>query len=214
MLNSFPSMARSLRSLAIATVIALAPAAASAATMSLSLLDPDGSGFGANILLDDGATPGSLTIELESTSPLAAPGPIGDLLSFVVEYDSDVLSPDLDATGADVEETSILPGGPDNLLVNLGAGSLFTLNGISSTQVVLSHPTETVDLAALEGATLTVVLGFDAALAGAPGFSFDDRVNAIKVRGTILPIIPEPSTALLMMMGLSGLAVAGGKRRV
>lgn len=214
MLPSIPLFSRRLSWVALSLILALAPASMSAAaTMSLSLLDPDGSGFGANIILDDGAVPGSVTVALESTSPLAAPQGLGDLLYLFVEYEGTDVAGALDASGADVDETSSItfPGQGPNLLVNIGEGSLFTLNGITSTSLTLDDDAADLTLASLVGAQLLVAIGFDGTIDGAPGEAFTDDINFIKVSGKVLPVVPEPSTALLMLLGLSGLTMASRK---
>ena len=112
-------------------------------------------------------------------------------------------------SGADVAEVSSLTGSTPNRLVNIGAGSVFQLNGITSTSFLYTHPSEDVSLEALVGASLSVWIGFDTTSQrrGVPGIPVFEDLNVIKPEVKI-PAIPEPGTAALMMMGLIGLAMS------
>ncbi len=200
-----PRVLRSIRWVALALVALGLPGLASAASVTFDVLDP--SGYGATVTIGDGTAPGTIDIDIDSVGPLGA-DPIGDILA--IHLVGDLPAPDLDASGADVEEVSSFPGDP-NLLVNIGVGSLFQLNGITSTSVLLSSATQMLSAAALEGLTLQIWLGFDGTLPDAPGFAFDDELNALKP-SAVIPVIPEPGTATMMMLGLMGLAASA--RRV
>jgi len=190
--------------LAIALLALGLPGLASAATISFDVLDP--SGFGATVTLEDGEVPGTLNIDIDSIGPLEG-DLVGDILAIYLQGDAPLVGPGLDASGADVEETSSFPGDP-NFLVNIGPSSVFELNGITITSLLLSHATETVSVEALAGASIQVWLGFSSQNPYVPlGIAFDDDLIVIKPEATI-PMIPEPGTAAMTMLGLMGLAAS------
>ena len=194
---------RALRWIALAAIAIGLPGLASAASVTFDVLDP--SGFGAIVTLEDGEVPGTVNIDIESVGPLEAGGLVGDILAIYLVGDEPPLGGGLTATGEDVEEVSSLPGGP-NLLVNIGPSSIFSLNDIHQTSLVLAS--EILSVAALEGASLQVWLGFDSANIYAPdGIPFNDDLIVIKPEAKI-PVIPEPGTAAMMLLGLMGLAAS------
>lgn len=200
-LDPTPRALRAIRWLVLGLAALGLPAGASALTFDVL----DASGFGASVTLEDGEVPGTLDVDIESVAPLGQ-DLIGDILAIYIVGDAPGLGAGAAASGEDVEEVSSLAGDP-NVLVNIGPSSLFELNGITSTSFVLSHATDAVSLAALAGATLQVWLGFDGTDPNAPGFAFNDEVNVVKP-GAPIPVIPEPGTAAMMMLGLMGLAAS------
>ena len=217
MLRSFPRLRNRASLLAtLLFVVAGLPGLSHALSATLELVDPGGSGFGATVVLDDEGSAGDFSISIESTGPAAD---VADLLAFFVVYDSPPLPDDLEAVGDDVSFSvnNVLerfdPAECDcaTVLADLGALPIFSLSGVTSTEATLTHPTEALTtLQVLDGALVSVFLGFDLDDADAPGIRVDD-VKVLKLEGT-LTVIPEPSTALLMMLGLIGLSF--GARRV
>lgn len=213
---------------ALLTLVATSVAAA--ATASLSLRDAEGFGLGVDLFLTDGPEAGEVSITLDSVGPEKL---VPDLLAIRLEHDVSALSPGLDVVGEDVSFVfgQPQPGDADtdcpcNVLAKLGGRTLFELTGITSTTVALTHPSEVVSLTDFEGAEILVYLALDGALFDddeldgigggdhdeddLPGFELGD-LRVIKLKGTIT-VIPEPSTALLMALGLMGLAAKRERR--
>ena len=200
-----PRLSRARRWLTIALLALGLPSLASAATITFNMLDP--SGFGATVTLEDGEVPGTLNIDIDSVGPVAG-DLVGDILAIYLTGNAPLVGPGLDASGADVEETSSFPGDP-NFLVNIGPSSVMALNDITNTSLLLSHATEAVSVEALAGASIQVWLGFDSQTPGVPlGIAFNESLTVIKPQQATIAMIPEPRTAAMMMMGLMGLAAS------
>lgn len=205
-----PRFLHSIRWAAIGLLVLAIPGLAQAASVTFDVLDP--SGYGATVTLEDGAAPGTLNIDIESFGPLAT-DPVGDILGVMIQGEAEAIF-GLQASGADVDDVDTFPGFAPNFLVDVGAGGLWTLNGIGSTNYVYTDPTETLSVAGLAGTSLSVYIGLDRDQGGegtVPGIEFPDGVNVIKAE---IPAIPEPGTATLMMLGLIGLAVSSNRLKV
>ncbi len=199
-----PRFLRTIRWTALAVFALCLPGLASAASVTFDLLDP--SGFGATVTLEDGEVPGTLNIDVESFDDGGAlPGP-GDILGVYLFGPAPVLD-DIDASGADIDEITTFAGnGYDDILVDIGAGGLWTLNGIGSTSFVYTNTAGDLSVEALAGSNLGVWMGFDTTQRVAtPGIPFAGNLTVIKPTGEI-PVIPEPGTSALMLLGLIGLA--------
>ena len=214
--NPAPPLSAILRWAFVALVAMVLPSTALAASSTLTLTDPGGSGFGATISFDDGLDPGNLSIEIDALPT----GLGGDLLAFSMRYDVNDYYPDLEAIGSDIGATRAWFSGtvgdrcPCNILANFGGPDLFEATGLAGTQLALVHPTETIVLDTLAGSTFRIFLGFDANDVDAPG-KLINGVKVLKLEGEIT-VVPEPSTAALMLLGLMGLSGNSnrlGKRR-
>jgi len=180
------------------------PGLASAASVTFDVLAP--SGFGATVTLTDAEVPGTLSIDIESVGPAGDGSDIGDILGIYLFGSAPVLD-DIDASGADVDAITTNSGdGFDAILADIGPSRLWGLNGIGSTSVVYTNTTGDLSVAALEGTSLGVWLGFDASRdIPDPSFEIPGNLKVIKQTGKI-PVVPEPGTSALMLLGLIGLA--------
>lgn len=200
-----PSYLRPLRWAALAVFALCLPGLASAASVTFDVLDP--SGFGATVTLADGEVAGTLNIDIESVGPAGDGSDIGDILGIYLFGSSPVLD-DIDASGADVDQVTTSSGdGFDDILADIGAGGLWALNGIGATSFVYTNATGDLSVAALEGTSLGVWLGFDSDRDDIqnPDFEVEGSLKVIKPTGKI-PVVPEPGTSALMLLGLIGLA--------
>ena len=207
---------RYLHAIAAAFMLAsfVLPSAALAASTSFDLIDPLGSGYGVTISLDDSIVPGTLSISLESSGTAV---PIGELAGINFRYYDGPLFNGLQGVGSDIaqtvtsnvraENTTIFC--PCNLEIDFGTVGLFEMTGITETDFDLVNDLRPITLADFAGSAVTVYLAY-------PGFSPNDlkdveNVRFIKLEGEIA-IIPEPTTAALMILGLLGLASVPPKR--
>jgi len=199
-----PCYLRPLRWAALAFFALCLPGLASAASVTFDVLAP--SGFGATVTLADGEVPGTLNIDIESIGPAGDGSDIGDILGIYLFGSAPVLD-DIDASGADVDAITTSSGdGFDDILADIGPGGLWALNGIGSTSLVYTNTTGDLSVAALEGTSLGVWLGFDASRdIPDPDFEVPGSPKVIKPTGKI-PVVPEPGTSALMLLGLIGLA--------
>jgi len=199
----------------VAVIFALTlPGLASATSTTIELTDPGGSGLGATLTIDDMLDPGNLSVTLALTSEAGA---TGDVRGFMQEFLNDGLFPDLGATGEDVYSTAFYPidGGDKSgddpcrcrLNVDLGDKGLLNPTGLQTTSFVISHPSIPLSLAGIEGETFYIAIGHDEISPILPldGGKTNTPPSYIKLKGKI-PVIPEPSTAVLMLLGLSGLS--------
>lgn len=180
-----------------------------AATMTVE----DPSGYGAFVSFLSGEVPGTLDIQIESFGPSEG-GLVGDILGIQLASD-DAFVFDLDASGPDVDRVfdfrDVQKSGPAPepkpiRVIDFGPGGTFALNGLSETNFTLSDPTGSVSLLALGGVSLSVFLGFDGVdNPDVPGIPFPGDVLVLKPKAKI-PVIPEPGTSALMLLGLIGLA--------
>ena len=207
-LNPAPHFLRAITAAFILVGFVL-PSAALAASTSLNLTDPLGSGYGVTISLDDAIVPGSLSISLESSGDAL---PIGELAGINFRYFDGPLFNGLEAIGPDVAQTvmsNVRVEGttvfcPCNLEVDFGTVGLFELTGITETDFDLVNTERPISLADFGGSLVSVYLAVPGV--GVPSNPKDvDNVRFIKLEGEI-PIIPEPTTGALMLLGLLGLA--------
>lgn len=199
-----PRYLRPLRWAALAAFALCLPGLASAASVTFDVLAP--SGFGATVTLADGEVPGTLNIDIESVGPAGDGSDIGDILAIYLFGSAPALD-DIDASGADVDVVTTSAGpGYDDILVDIGAGGLWALNGIGTTSFVYTNTAGDLSVEALGGANLGVWIGFDSSREiPDPDFEIDGSLKVIKPTGEI-PVVPEPGTSALMLLGLIGLA--------
>lgn len=159
------------------------------------------------VSLDDGADPGNLVITLDVTG-----GSIGDLRGFFAQVADESLLAGLSASGFNVSESVFdansvgkvgggnnLNGGgtpcPCDLGIEFGSPGMGR-DDIQAVTFTLSHASQAIDASLLSEQTF----GVRATSVGPLGGS---REGSSKLYG----VIPEPSTATLMALGLLGLAV-------
>ena len=205
--SAFASAPRFLGLLAAAALAFVAPSIASALSTTLTLTDPGSSGLGATITIDDSLDPGNLSVSIVLN---AAGSATGDLRSLIIlDIQNDALYPGLAAAGSDVFSgsiwgTSTTPGDACacGIIVDFGTAGLLEPTGLQSTSFVLDHPTVALSLADLNGQTFWVAIGRgDATNDGSP------YGGVLKLRTEPIQVVPEPSTAIMMLLGLSGLSL-------
>ncbi len=205
-----PAIRRPLLTLSSALLSALAlllvlPSLASAASTTLTLSDTIGAGVDVTIHADDGVDPGNIviTLSLESTGAAAS------LQSLHWFTNDDDLYPGVSSSGDDVqfnlfhaENNGTASPCRCNLIAGFEEDYLGTASGLQETTFVISHSTLALSLANLSETQVRVALIIDAPNAGTNGEPWN------KVRGHFsdLTVIPEPSTAILMLLGLGGLS--------
>ena len=162
-----------------------------------------------NITIDDEADPGNLVITLE----VASGDPTGDLRGFFAQIADESLLAGLSVSGSVVTGSEF----DANAVINLGKG--VNLNGggspcpcdlgvefgtpgigkddYQSVTFTLSHATETLTAAIFDGQAFGVRATSVGSLKSKGG-----RDGSSKLAG----VVPEPSTALLLGLGLSALA--------
>ena len=210
---------RYFRAMAAAFMMAsfVLPSAALAASASFDIVDPLGSGSGATISLDDSIVPGTLSISLESSGSEI---PIGELAGINFRYDDGTLFTGLQGVGLDIartvtsnvrdENTTIFCA--CNLEIDFGAVGLFEMTGITATDFDLVNNQRDITLADFAGSTVTVYLAYSGSASSGTSESKDvQNVRFLKLEGEI-PVIPEPTTSALMLLGLLGLASVPPKR--
>ncbi len=169
-----------------------------------------GSPLNVSLQIDDATVPGDLVITLEVTGPGAT---IGDLRGFFIQVANESLLSGLSVTGANVTGTSFLANavtavGSSNNLHGGGSpcpcdvGVALGTPGIGSDDLrkvtfTLSHATENLDVSFLSGQDF----GVRATSVGTGRC----RSGSSKLAG-VVPVVPEPGTALLIGLGLAGLA--------
>ena len=207
-----------LRALAAAFMLAsfVLPNAALAASTSFDLIDPLGSGYGVTISLDDSIEQGKISISLESSG---AALPTGELAGINFQYFDELLFSGLQALGTDVAEIYTSNASPKNtpadcpcnLKVDFGTVGFFEMTGITETDFALVNDQRPITLADFAGSTVTAYLAIPEFAAKGTSNSEDvANVSLLKLEGEI-PIIPEPTTGALMLLGLLGLASVSQK---
>jgi len=162
------------------------------------------------VSLDDGADPGNLVITLDVTG-----GSIGDLRGFFAQVADESLLAGLSASGFNVSESVFdansvgkvgggnnLNGGgtpcPCDLGIEFGSPGIGR-DDIQSVTFTLSHASQALDASLFS----EQAFGVRATSVGPHG---GGRNGSSKLSG-VFPVIPEPSTAVLMTLGLLGLAI-------
>lgn len=157
--------------------------------------------------VDDAIDPGKLVLTLEITGP---GGTLGDLIGLVAHVNDESLLPGLSATGPYVSGSMFLanqlggPGGASpcycDLRLEFGTPGILQ-DDLRSVTFTLAHATQALDVSFLVGRSF----GVDADSVGIG----QDRNGLSRLVG----VVPEPTTALLMGLGLAGLAsVRSGPR--
>ncbi len=208
---------RGLATAAVAGTIAFAGvSAANAATVEATASSFTGSPLEVEISIDDASDPGNLVITLT----VATGDPTGDLRGFFAQVADESLLSGLSVGGSAITDSVF----DANAVINLGGGN--NLNGggtpcpcdfgveigtpgigsddIQSVTFTLSHSTETLTAALFEGQTFGVRATSVGSIKGKGG-----RNGSSKLVG----VIPEPSTALLMGLGLAALGAGRKPRR-
>lgn len=213
--------------IASAAILFSASAAFASATWSVSASTGDGSPLNA-------VTPGT-TVTLDITLTMSAPGEMFGISGSVNDYDRGVVTPNAGAStiASQLLYATCIPtygcfNGVSNLESGLrvqsgveGPGAEDTFLSILSTSAVggdgtqdsigLGTPNQfsiVYDVVGAPGASTVLRVGTFEDYADAFAGLSDDIVNNTSVEITIAPI-PEPGTALLMGLGLAGLAAAG-----
>ena len=203
---------------AVATLILLLPTLASATIVTAGASRIFGDILTATLTIDDESQAGDLVITLTLD-----PGALtGDLRSFYAHIADESLLAGLSISGANVTQSRF----EANSVFNFGDGTFVPTiptscgatgcdfgfeigtagtspDNFQTTTFVLSHLTEvlTVDILADQVFALRVnSITSDGTRGVFTGFS--------KLAG-VVTVIPEPSTAIMMMLGLAGLTVAG-----
>lgn len=214
--------------LAALAIALLAPALASATTIS-ALATPfiaGGVDVAVRLTVDDAADPGNLVLTLAVEHATN----FGDLRALYLHVNDEDLLSGLSVTGAAVSQSifganSIYDLGPYDTTMGLSEESPcpcdlgieigqmgFVGDDYQSVSFVLSHDQVDLTLDLLASTTFGVRISHVVGLDSDPEkWEFTRNKQAAKLSGT-LPIVPEPSTALLMLLGLGGLALGGSKR--
>lgn len=210
-------LSASITTLFLAVFIAV-PGLASAATISATATTFTGTPLSVTATIDDSSDPGNLVITLEVDEG----GDIGDLRGFFADLTDDSLLAGLSVSGPEVTSSmfdtndvinlghgSLLSGGgtpcPCDLGVEIGDPGIGQGDDFQKVTFVLSHVSEDLDLSLFE----EQAFGIRVTSVGSVGGS---REGSSKLDGTF-PVVPEPSTAILMLLGLTGLAVTGSRRQ-
>lgn len=201
---------------AIVAALVMVPSLASATIVNSTATSFLGEPMTASLTVDDESQAGDLVITLSIDA-----GPLtGDLRAFYAHVaDESLLSTGSTATGADVTDSlfaanSVSFLGPGTQVPDLLPGCGFPgcdfgvqfgtfgigNDDIQSVTFVLSHATT--DLTVDWLANLDFIVKLENV--GAPK---GDRSGFSKLSGTV--VVPEPSTAIMMLLGLTGLTLAG-----
>jgi len=207
--QSAPAVSR----LALLALLAwLFPLSVSATVIESSASSFTGDPLTVWVEIDDESDPGNLVITLE----VEEGGTTGDLRGFFAHVADESLLGGLTISGDNVSGSSFaaneitrvgggnnLNGGgstcPCDLGVEFGAPGIGK-DDIQSVTFTLSHNSESLDASFFDNEEFGV---------RATSVGEEDRDGSSKLVG----VVPQPSTALLMMLGLSGLASAGSRVR-
>lgn len=199
------STRRALRNCLAVLLVVSFPGLAQALSSTSLLTDPE-SGTSVNVIFDDSIDPGNIVISLDiEPSPILSLGADASLTGFFIRVDN--AEPELVVSGADVFQNGFF-GSTTNAdpcpcysITELGSDGLVDPTGIRSTTLELSASVP-LSLAGFDGDTFLVALSIRDSEYGEP--------KLVKLRGFIT-VIPEPSTAAFMLLGLMGLS-AGSRR--
>lgn len=166
-----------------------------------------------SLRIDDQSSPGDLVFTLSVIGPGST---VGDLRGFFLNLADESLLPGLTITGPNVTGSqiaanavtgvghgnNILGGGspcPCDLGIELGTPGI-SKDDLRTVTFTLSHATRALDLTLVSGQTF----GVRATSVGEGRC----RDGSSKLSG-VIPVVPEPGTALLMGLGLAGLTSVG-----
>lgn len=192
----------------------LLPGTAVAATITASVAPFTGNPLSVILEMDDAADPGNLVITLS----VDGGGNIGDLRGLFLNVADESLLAGLSVSGSAITASEFSA----NAVINLGGGN--NLNGggtpcpcdiglgigspgigsddFQSITFTLSHDTDDLDLSLFIGQTF-----------GVRATSVGDVAGSREASSKLIGVVPEPSTALLLLIGLSGLATVRGSER-
>jgi len=213
---------------ALAPIVGLALMASLPGTASAGSADASPSAFrgatGASVrvMVDDATAPGSLQITLE----LEENGYIGDLRSFYAHVSDESLLAGLVVSGAGVtgwraganavrsvgkSTSAMADGSPCNCDLGIALGTPgWKTDDIRSITFTLSHVSENLDISLLDGQSFAIRVNKVGQVGGR-------RRGKSKLGGVLassVTVAPEPTTAVLMMLGLAGLASVGRRDSV
>jgi len=193
----------------------LVPVSASATVSEATATPFTGAPLSVLVTIDDGIDPGNLVITLEVVGD-----DIGDLRGLFLHVVDESLLAGMYVSGTDVTDSSfdanrvIRVGGGNNLQgggspCKCDIGIEFGSSGMGKDDLqtvtfTLSHLSQDLDVSIFAEQEF----GVRATSVGPIGGSRD---GSSKLSG-VFPVVPEPTTALFMMLGLAGLGVAGGRR--
>lgn len=206
--------------IAIAMGIGIASAGTASATLQLPTLHGTATSYAGcpldvSIDVDDQSVPGDLVITLQITGPGTT---TGNLRGFFVQVADESLLSGLSVTGPNVESSTILANGvpqasghsatpqssltpgPYDLGIVLGSDG-YSRRDLRTVTFTLSHATASLDASFLSGQTF----GVNATS------SQQDRCGSCS--SSLVGVVPEPGTGLLMGLGLAGLAVSRPRSR-
>ncbi len=193
-------LARSLGIFALvaSAVVGAAPTPAAATRIEATASSFIGAPLDVLLTVDDGIDPGKLVLTLEVTGP---DGTLADLIGFVAHVNDESLLAGLSITGPFVSDVELLanqiggPGGRSPCYCDLGfdlGTPGIALDDLRTATFTIAHATQALDVSFLLGRSF----GVDA---GSVGPNRDQPSRLVGV-------VPEPGTALLMGLGLAGLA--------
>jgi hypothetical protein len=187
----------------------LLPLSATASVIEATALPFTGDPLTVAVSIDDGADPDNLVITLDVTG-----GDIGDLRGFFAHVsDESLLSGLFVVSGLnssfDADSVARVGGGnnlngggtlcPCDLGIEIGSPGIGS-NDIQSVTFTLSHTSQALDVSLFAEQAFGVRATSVGPLAGR-------RDGSSKLIGTF-PVVPEPSTAMLMALGFLGLGIS------
>ena len=196
---------------ALSLLLFLIPLAATSSVIETTATTANGAPLTVDVTLDDGVDPGKIVITLDVSG-----GNIGDLRGFFANVTDEGLLDKLSVSGFDVSDSAFEAnsvrqvGGGNNLNgsgtpcpcdLGIEFGSPGTgRDDLQSVTFTLSH---------VDGQPIDASLFADQTFgvrATSVGPLHGSRDGSSKLIG-VIPVIPEPSTAMLMALGLLGLAI-------